>query len=149
MVRRAARRTLTAEGLRSGRLEIAFVDAAAMRRHHERWMGRDVPTDVLAFDLRDGEAPGCVDGQLIVCESAARQEARSRKTDWRGELLLYVVHGCLHLCGYDDRRAADFKRMHRREDELLTELGWRSVFEGRCATSGAGAVVHRPGRVKR
>ncbi len=146
MVRRAARRTLSSEGRGSGQLEIAFVDAAAMSRHHERWAGRDGPTDVLAFNLQDDALPGCVEGQLIVCESVARQEAGVRNTDWRGELLLYVVHGCLHLCGYDDHGAEDFERMHRREDELLSELGWESVFSGDGSSSQADTTKSPPDR---
>lgn len=135
MARRAAERTLTSEGIKSGRLEIAFVDEDSMSRHHERWAGRAGPTDVLAFNLQDESLAGCVDGQLIVCESIARQEACARNTDWRGEILLYVVHGCLHLCGYDDHGGEDFERMHRREDELLSGLGWNSVFSGHGSSS--------------
>jgi probable rRNA maturation factor len=55
--------------------------------------------------------------------SAARQLAAAR-----AELALYVTHGILHLAGYDDHRAADFRRMHAREDELLQNLGLGRVF---------------------
>lgn len=130
-LRRAARRTLRAEGYRCGELEIAVVGDAEMRRQHARWLGDDATTDVLSFDLRAKPRAGRVDGQLLVCKSVARRRARSRKTDWRGELLLYVVHGCLHLSGYDDGGAASAARMHHREDEILTALGWGPVFSGR------------------
>jgi len=129
-VRRAARRTLHSEGYGCGQLEIAVIGDAEMRRQHARWMGEDTTTDVLAFDLRDKPRPGRVDGQLLVCKSVARRRARSRKTDWQSELLLYVVHGCLHLCGYRDRRPADATRIHRREDEILAALGEGPVFSG-------------------
>ncbi|MFQ5423711.1 MAG: rRNA maturation RNase YbeY [Phycisphaerae bacterium] len=134
-IRRAARHTLTGEGFTSGRLEIALVKDAEMRHHHRRWLSRDTSTDVLSFDLRDEAAPATVDGQIIVCESVARREARARRTDWCGELLLYVVHGCLHLCGYDDRSGPDYERMHRREATVMAELGWASVSVGRSPTS--------------
>lgn len=127
-MRDAARRTLQKHGYRQGRLEIAVVGNAEMCRQHARWMGDNSSTDVLTFDLRDKPEAGLVDGQLLVCRSVAKRRARSRNADWRGELLLYVVHGCLHLCGYDDQDEADASRMHEREDEILVGLGWGEVF---------------------
>jgi hypothetical protein len=60
----------------------------------------------------------------------------------RDELLLYAVHGMLHLCGYDDRTDRDFAAMHRREDHILSRLGVGAIF-------GAGATAARGARVKR
>jgi len=128
LIRRTARATLTAEGIRRGRLDIAVVRAAQMRRAHRRWRGTAALTDVLSFDLRGGPQPGVVDGQIIVCGDVARRAARRHRLDPRAELLLYVVHGCLHLVGYDDSSRAGFARMHRREDELLSRFGWGAVF---------------------
>lgn len=128
LVETAARRTLASEAHATGRLDIAVVTDDDMQHHHGRWLGRESSTDVLSFDLRDRPRDGQVDGQIIVSESTARREATTHRTDWRSELVLYVVHGCLHLCGHDDRSAGDFERMHRREDEILTDLGLGPVF---------------------
>jgi probable rRNA maturation factor len=133
---RAARRALASEGVRAGRLELVAVDDRSMRRLHRVWMGADSATDVLTFDLsesrenrrRRGAATGGVDGQIIVCAALARRRAASLGVRPRDELSLYVVHGCLHLCGYDDRRRAEAARMHRREDQLLRALGIGPVF---------------------
>ncbi len=127
-IRNAARRALQSHGFRQGRLDIAVLGDAEMRRQHARWCGEDSTTDSLAFDLRNESVDGLVDGQLLVCKSVARRRARSRRSDWRAELLLYVVHGCLHLCGHDDHDAAEAARMHEEEDRLLTALGWGPVF---------------------
>jgi probable rRNA maturation factor len=128
LIRRTARATLTAERIRRGRLDVSVVRAAEMRRAHRRWRGSAALTDVLSFDLRDRPETGCVDGQVIICGDVAQREARRRRLDPRAELLLYVVHGCLHLAGFDDSSRAGFARMHRREDELLSRLGWGAVF---------------------
>ncbi len=132
LIRRAARAALSAEGVGAGRLDVAVVDHREMRRLHGRWMGETTATDVLTFDLKSRNVEKSkrrnVDGQIVVCESVARRRAREDRRDWRDELLLYVVHGCLHLCGYDDRRARDAARMHRREDEILTRMGRGPVF---------------------
>ncbi len=136
-IRDAARRALQSQGFREGSLDIAVLGDAEMRRQHARWRGEDSTTDSLAFDLRDKPVDGHVDGQLLVCKSVARRRARSRRSDWRAELLLYVIHGCLHLCGHDDHDAAESARMHEEEDRLLTALGWGPVF--RTAEVGSGA----------
>lgn len=151
-IRRAARRTLRSERCPGGRLDIIVVGDASMRRYNARWLGRDATTDVLAFDLRDAPGDGRVDGQIAVCISVARRRARARGTDWRGELALYVVHGCLHLCGYDDQCPEGAAAMHGREDQILTALGWGPVFSQSPARpsakpKGGRRVATRPVRV--
>ena len=147
-IRKAARRALRSQKTRRGRLEIAVIGDAEMRRQHHRWLGENNTTDVLTFDLRETPEQGVVDGQLLVCKSVARRRAGARGTDWRGELLLYVVHGCLHLCGYDDADEAEAARMHELEDRILGLLGWGSVFSGggrRRAGPARGASKPRGG----
>jgi probable rRNA maturation factor len=129
-LRRTARGALESEGFARGRLDISIVDAAAMRRLHKEWLDDESVTDVLTFDLRDRPLRGMVDGQISICESVARRQARALGVDWRDELLLYVIHGCLHLCGYDDRRPADARRMGRRQQELLEALRVRAGGRG-------------------
>ncbi|MBL8878854.1 MAG: rRNA maturation RNase YbeY [Phycisphaerales bacterium] len=135
----AARLTLASEGVRAAQLSIAVVDAPAMSRLHRRYCGVAGPTDVLTFDLsgESAEESEMLEGEVVVCAEVARREAlrrlgRAARTQWlpmgRAELALYVVHGILHLCGYDDHRPADFQAMHAREDEILQYLGLGSVF---------------------
>lgn len=127
LLRRTARFVLTREGFDRGMLEITVVADREMREAHAQWKGDRSSTDVLTFDM--GRSRGSeVDGLIMTCRDTARREARSRGTSLHLELQLYVVHGCLHLCGYDDRKRRDFLRMHRREDELLAELGCGPVF---------------------
>jgi probable rRNA maturation factor len=131
-IRRAARAALGAEGVQAGHLDIAVVDERMMKRLHGRWMGKETATDVLTFDLERQIAKTPrrrrVEGQIVVCDSVARKNARESRGNWRDEVLLYVVHGCLHLCGYDDRTADDAARMHRREDSILAKLGRGAVY---------------------
>lgn len=127
-IREAAVATFRGEDCMGGRLEVAIVDDAEMRKLHRRWMGLGSTTDVLSFDLSDGGDDRVVDGQLVVCRPVAERSASKTGGDWRLELLLYVVHGCLHLCGYDDVTSSKAARMHRREDEILQQLGHGAVF---------------------
>jgi probable rRNA maturation factor len=134
-LRRAARRALDREGRRTGRVEIAVVSGSEMARQHRRWLGRWGVTDVITFNLGGGDRRG-VQGLILICRDVARREAARRGLDWRVEAALYVVHGCLHLCGYDDQTRGDFRRMHRREDEILESLGWGTPFAGRADRAG-------------
>ncbi|MFO0972295.1 MAG: rRNA maturation RNase YbeY [Phycisphaerae bacterium] len=136
-LRRAARHVLASERRTAGELEIVVVRDAAMARLHRRWKDRAGPTDTLSFDLRDAPTDPRVCGVVVVCADVARRVARRRGTPLAAELALYVVHGCLHLLGYDDARPADFRRMHRREDALLSELGFGSVFAAAAPRAGA------------
>lgn len=124
----AARLALTSHRIRSGQLEIAIVDDAEMSEQHARWMDDPSTTDSLAFDLRDNPDASSVDGQLLACESVARRRAESAGHDWQDELTLYVIHGCLHLCGFDDHDSEASARMHAEEDRLLVELGLPPIF---------------------
>ena len=58
----------------------------------------------------------------------AKRSARRQKVSVKAEVLLYAVHGMLHLCGYDDRNERAFVVMHRTEDSILSELGIGPVF---------------------
>jgi probable rRNA maturation factor len=125
-LRRAACVTLQRHRVVQGVLDIAVVSTPEMKKLHARWMNDPAPTDVLTFDLRDRprakNALRRVDGQIVVCRSFAASEARRRGLTLREELLRYVVHGCLHLVGYDDRRKADADRMTREQERLMERL---------------------------
>ena len=100
---------------------------------HKKFMGIPGPTDVLTFPM-ETDAHGCViTGEVIVCVSQALRQARARTIPPRLELLLYALHGLLHLLGYDDRTDSAFRIMHRTEDAILTELGFGPVFAATTA----------------
>jgi len=69
-----------------------------------------------------------VQGDLVICMDEAARQAVSRGHETRLEVLLYAVHGLLHLLGYDDHNPQDAEAMHRREDELLTAIGYGPVY---------------------
>jgi len=130
VLRQTARYVLDREGMTRGRLEIVAVADRTMRAAHGRWMGKKDSTDVLTFDLGD-RRNRMVDAVIMICRDVARREARRRGTSMMSELQLYVTHGCLHLAGYDDRRSQESARMHRREDEVLSELRGEPVYARR------------------
>ena len=131
MLRRVAEHTLCAEGFEAGWLSVAIVGATAMASLHQRFRGLRGPTDVLSFDLGTDRRRGIIDGEVVACSDVARQRAGVRNRSFqaaKAELVLYVIHGILHLTSHDDRTPTAARRMHAREDRLLWELGIRPVF---------------------
>ena len=99
-----------------------------MNELHERFMGIRGPTDVLTFPIDQDPRGRITSGEVVVCVAEAQRQARERGIPVRSELLLYAIHGMLHLLGYDDRTARGFRIMHRTEDELMNALGLGALF---------------------
>ena len=122
-------------------LSVALVNDARMSELHEQFIGVAGPTDVLTFELEQGGRGRVTAGEVVVCVPEARRQAKHRGIELRMELLLYALHGMLHLCGFDDRTDRGFRTMHRREDDILTALGFGPVFATQPASSSR---VRRP-----
>jgi probable rRNA maturation factor len=116
-------------GARCGRVTVAVVDDRHMAELHRRFRGAGGSTDVLTFDL-SGAAGGPLDADIVVSADEARRQARRRGHAARAEVLLYALHGLLHLLGHDDRDRAGAAAMHAREDQLLGALGVGPVYGG-------------------
>ena len=116
----AARLILEEEGLRQASLSLAVVDDPLMHDLNRRYLQHDYSTDVLSFVLDSGS--GRLDGEVIV--SADTAAAASTRYGWsvEDELLLYVIHGTLHLVGYDDQTPADQAAMRERERFYLARF---------------------------
>jgi len=97
---------------------VALVDDKEIARLHEQFLGIPGPTDVLSFPT----------GEIVVSGDTARREAEVRGIQPIHELLLYVVHGALHLEGYRDKSVKDQSRMRAAERRVLRELGLGDVF---------------------
>ena len=108
---RAARAALAAAGVRDGHLAVDFVDEDAIRRLNVEHRGRDAPTDVLSFPIdATGPAPGPRElGDVVICPEHTESLDEA------------VVHGVLHLCGYDHE--TDDGEMLALQDRVMEELG--------------------------
>lgn len=115
-------------GVAAGAITLLLVADEQMCELHGQYKDDPTTTDVLTFDLRE-TADEPIEGDLVLCVDEAARQAKVRGHDTRTELLLYAVHGLLHLMGYDDLRPADFKKMHAKEDELFKAAGYGPVFK--------------------
>lgn len=111
-------------------LSVTFVGDAHIEEMNKKFLGKDGPTDVLAFPLEGadgGERP--VIGEVVVSAERACREAAERGLEPREELALYVVHGVLHLAGHDDGGRGQRGRMQARERAILAAAGLRRDAE--------------------
>jgi probable rRNA maturation factor len=120
-------RVLRGEGIDRAAISLALVDNATIRDLNRRHLNHDWPTDVIAFPLSGPEDPEPT-GDLVLSAEMARQTAERAGTDPWAELALYLVHGLLHLCGYDDQTSDQAAAMRRREAEVLASAGLINTF---------------------
>jgi probable rRNA maturation factor len=116
-------------------VSVSVVSDPEIRRLHRRWLRADRATDVVSWPLSGPDDPvlrGCV---AVSRDTAAREAARRGHSPYH-ELVLYVVHGVLHLEGHDDHAAADRERMRRAERERLVALGLPPVFDSGARRRG-------------
>lgn len=119
-LRALAARALTALGRSDQEVHVTVVDDREMRRLHARYRGRRGSTDVLAFDLQSPASTPLL-GEVIISADTARRQARQIGVPAALEMDLLLVHGLLHLVGYDDHGPRRARRMHARARELLSE----------------------------
>lgn len=87
-----------------------------MRTINKKYLHHDYATDVLTFDLGAGL------GEIIICPQMAAAHAALHKTSTEKEIILYVIHGILHLKGFDDDDPKDIIQMRKMENKLLRPL---------------------------
>ncbi len=120
---RVVRRALAREGVTRAEIAVLLVGDRRMARLHEEWLGIPGPTDVITFDLSDDGPRDGLRGDIAVSAETARRVAREVGWQPRHEVAYYVVHGLLHLAGYDDHAPADRRAMRARERVLLRAAG--------------------------
>jgi len=116
------------EALRSERvaaateLSIVLTDDRAIRRLNRTYRGKNSPTDVLSFAQTEGHEMPSQRGHLgdvIISVETARRQAQESRISLSDEVSHLLVHGILHLLGYDHERASDARAMKGREDTIL------------------------------
>jgi probable rRNA maturation factor len=111
-----------AAGRRRGELGIRIVGRGESRSLNERWRGRPRATNVLAFPASPA-LRGKQLGDLVVCAPVVAREAREQGKALAAHWAHMVVHGTLHLVGFDHVRSSDARRMEQRERALLGRIG--------------------------
>ena len=133
-----ARTVLRAEKVRRARLSIAFVDDARIARLNRRHLGHRGATDVISFALADDASQGIV-GDIYIAPAVARRNAADQGIPARDELTRLVVHGVLHVVGYDHPEGAGRHEsaMWLRQEQLVRTLVRRAATSNARSRSAA------------
>ena len=122
-------------------LGIYLVSATEITRLNETFLRHKGSTDVITFNYAESGGPASgrsgrrdartalLHGEIFICIDEAVAQARRFRTSWQSELIRYLIHGLLHLRGYDDQNASARRQMKREENRLLRRLAGRLKLE--------------------
>jgi rRNA maturation RNase YbeY len=133
-------RTLLIEqlSLEDFEIGISIIGQTAMTRMNERYLQHKGSTDVITFDYAESTRSKLLTGEIFVCLDEALAQAPRFRVNWQNELVRYIVHGILHLSGFDDKTATARGKMKREENRLMRRLAAPFDLDQLTAT--------RPGR---
>jgi probable rRNA maturation factor len=132
---------LRKKGIAKAEISLAVVDNRAIHQLNRQFLDHDFPTDVITFPLSETVDP--LEGEIVISGQYALDESRLHGWPAERELLLYAVHGALHLAGYDDQDDESRDTMRRLErhylERLGVEVGESIVRPGRPSAAGESA----------
>ena len=115
-------------GVAKWNLTFYFVNAKRMAEINEAHMHHEGPTDVITFDYGENgtrNTQHVFHGEIFICIDVAVTQAREFRTTWQSEVVRYIIHALLHLCGHDDLQPAARRKMKRVENRLVRKLARR------------------------
>ncbi len=113
----------------AGEVTIRLVELAEMQQLNARYRDRDAPTNVLSFPAEKlPEVPDAPLGDIVICAAIIAQEAQAQGKAPSAHWAHMIVHGCLHLLGYDHIEPGEAQQMEGLEREILAELGFPDPY---------------------
>ncbi len=153
LIRRVVSATLHHEGIESATISIAVVDNREIHRLNVQYLNHDYATDVLSFLLnsygneqtsdleRSQDEKRFIDGEVVVSAEMANQRCAEFLWSPQDELVLYLVHGLLHLCGHDDLTSHEKETMQQHERQILEILGIEIPKDKDCEITQSDSVT--------
>jgi probable rRNA maturation factor len=115
-------------------ISILLLDDPQIRELNRAYLCRDYPTDVLSFPMSGGPFPAVQEqllGDVVISVETALRQAQKRQAQLYEELAFLLIHGILHLIGYDhEQGGSEQRRMRRRERQLLKQLAGDGLIPG-------------------
>jgi probable rRNA maturation factor len=124
-LRRVAKKILSVLGCHNAHVSVLIVDDAVIQEINLEYLGKDRPTNVMSFAMQEGEGEGIQPdllGDVVISAETAARDARDAHTSFESELYFLLLHGILHLLGYDHERGTqiDAERMEAKEREIFS-----------------------------
>ncbi len=129
MLQAAVNESLQAHQIASSEISIAIVGDDQIHELNRQYLNHDYETDVITFDLGKHPESDSLQGEIVVSAETAVRMASEFGNEPATELVLYVVHGALHLSGFDDHSDQDRQAMRAAERILMDKLGYTYKFE--------------------
>ncbi|HAO66993.1 MAG TPA: rRNA maturation RNase YbeY [Verrucomicrobiales bacterium] len=99
-------------------ISIQFLSPGRMASINQEYLGHEGPTDVITFDLCNDPAL-CMTGEILICPEVAASQSEEFGTTWQEETIRYVIHGLLHLKGFDDLEPEKRRIMKQHENRWV------------------------------
>lgn len=137
IIKKLLKDVLQIEGRMASELSIALVDDEKIKGLNRSFLGKNIYTDVIAFpwnesclspESKDNQIKDKICGEIVVSVQRALKMAERLGVAPEGEIYLYLIHGLLHLMGYDDKDAKTASNMHEKEQDILARLGFKTYF---------------------
>ena len=129
MLQSAVNESLLTHKIDDAEISVAVVGDDRIHEINRQFLDHDYETDVITFDLGAHPETGGLQGEIVVSAETAVQMAREVGNEPGIELVLYVVHGSLHLAGFDDHSDDDREAMRGAERKMMSRLGHEYRFE--------------------
>lgn len=124
-IKKIVQQTLRVAGIKSAEISIAFIGDQEMKKLNKKWRGRNRVTDVLSFTYQTPNTRDKIPliGEIIICYPQAKRQAKEQGHSVQEEIKVLLVHGLLHLCGYEHENGLQkARRMRGAEQKALEKL---------------------------
>ncbi len=108
-------------------LNISFLDSSTMTEQNKRFLQHDYDTDIITLDY--SEKAGLIDAEIFISYEMAIKNAKKYKTTTNNEIIRLIIHGILHLTGYDDTTPGEKRKMKRIENKLTEKYSYFELLK--------------------
>ena len=119
---------LNGKSIDDGEISFIFGTDELLADLKKKYFRKDQFTDVIAFRLNDYNIPN-VDGEIYISLPRAQDNAGTFKEPYEKEVARLIIHGCLHLLGFNDESKKEKKEMTKMENGLLSQVRWQTLFK--------------------
>jgi probable rRNA maturation factor len=118
-------------GIPYAQASILLCDNNFIRKLNRKFFNESGVTDVISFPLKDAINPQYL-GEVVICVEEAKNSSKLYGNTWQEELVLYLIHGILHILGFDDIKAKDRLKMQAKQEKILSKLlqGHKKIVSG-------------------
>ncbi len=129
-LKKSVETVLANEKLRKARISVVLTEDDTIINLNKKFLNKDDTTDVLSFEIEKNDKAGLIEGEIYANLNQIERQAVDYNVSFESELFRIVIHGVLHLIGYDDKLEKDLLRMREKEDHYLSLV--QNGFQNKC-----------------